>query len=119
MTDEQPHDPYRAPATEEPSIERERSRHEGSTGKGIALAWLIMILGLAATMGVGTAIPGFFYAWFLPPLAVAVLGIVLINRGVKRTGKGLLLGLASVVAVIVLLIAACFGLVMMQGGIHV
>jgi hypothetical protein len=46
----------------------------------------------------------------LPPLAIIVWGVVLLNGDKSRTGKGMLLGLLSIAAVLLLLVAACFGI---------
>jgi len=119
MSDERIPDPYRPPLTNEPGIEQQPPRSEGSLAAGIALTWAVMVLGEIMLGGLGvSASPFFLWGWFIPPVVVVIWAITLINRGVRRTGKGMLLGLASVVAVLLLLVAACFGLVMMGGGLH-
>jgi surface polysaccharide O-acyltransferase-like enzyme len=119
MSDERTPDPYRPPLSPEPGIEPEPLKTEGSLAAGIGLAWVVMVLGEIMFGGLGvSAHPLFLGGWFIPPLVVVVWAISLIKRGVRRTGKGMLLGLASVVAVVLLLIAACFGLLMMGGGLH-
>ncbi|WP_266168223.1 hypothetical protein [Dyella subtropica] len=84
---------------------------QGSLIAGIMLAWLTMFLGEVACFQGGMG------AWLLPPVGILVWGIVLINGHKPRTGKGLLLGLASIFAVLLLLIAACFGL-LSQSSFH-
>ena len=119
MSDDRIPDPYRPPLSNEPGIEPEPSKSEGTLGTGIALAWAVMVLGEIALGALGvSASPFVLWGWFIPPVAVVIWAISLINRGVRRTGKGMLLGLASVFAVLLLLVAACFGLVMIGGGLH-
>lgn len=80
-----------------------------SLAAGIGLAWLVMVGGefLVLVSGRLSIIVG---GILLPPAAILVWGIVLMLRGDLRLGKGLLLGLASILAVTLLLVAACFGL---------
>lgn len=83
---------------------------ERSLASGVGLAWLVMIVGevlvfMSGWLGIMLA------GVLLPPLAILVWGIVALARGRPRLGKGLLLGLASIFAVALLLVAACFGLV--------
>jgi hypothetical protein len=81
----------------------------GSLAAGVGLAWLVMVVGevlVLMTGSLGTILGGIG----LPPLAVIVWAVVLLNRGKSRTGKGMFLGLLSIVAVLLLLVAACFGL---------
>lgn len=84
--------------------------HRGSLALGVGLAWLIMVGGeiLLVMAGLGMGRLG---AFWLPPLAILVGGMVMLNGDHPRTGKGMLLGLLSIVAVLLLLVAACFGLV--------
>ncbi|SFS13233.1 hypothetical protein SAMN05216570_2808 [Dyella sp. OK004] len=77
---------------------------QGSLIAGILLAWVTFLVGEAVCAQAGPA------AWCLPPAGILVWGIVLINGNKPRTGKGLLLGLASIFAVALLLVAACFGI---------
>jgi hypothetical protein len=86
----------------------------GSLAAGVGLAWLVMIVGevlmmalILMTDSLGAILVGFL----LPPLAIVVWGVVLLNGDKPRTGKGMLLGLLSIVAVVLLLVAACFGLI--------
>jgi hypothetical protein len=98
-----PYEPPRAPLSEaEP--------HDGSVWGGIGMAWLIMVLGEALLLPSGTLSLG-----LLPPVVILIAGIVKLSGDTPRTGKGLLLGLASIFAVVLLLVAACFG--MLRGGI--
>lgn len=81
----------------------------GSLAAGVGLAWLVMVVGELLVMLTGSlgAILG---GIGLPPLAVIVWAFVLLSQGKSRTGKGMFLGLLSVIAVLLLLVAACFGL---------
>jgi hypothetical protein len=87
-----------------PPVEPDRS--SGSLAAGVGLAWLVMLVGEMLSF-MTNSIGGFW----LPPLAILVGGIVLLNRGKPRTGKGMLLGLLSIFAVLLLLFAACYGLI--------
>lgn len=98
-----------APLPPGPPTQPEPKVSEGSLLGGIGLAWAIMIGG-SLLLG-----PLSIMLWPVPPLAIMATGVVLIIKGKARTGKGLLLGLASVVAVVVLLAAACFGLLFSSG----
>ncbi|WEN13848.1 hypothetical protein PY254_11400 [Rhodanobacter sp. AS-Z3] len=82
----------------------------GSLAAGVALAWAVMIIGemlILLTHSFGMMLGGML----LPPVAIVAWGLVLLNGSKPRTGKGLLLGLVSIVAVVLLLVAACFGLI--------
>jgi len=81
----------------------------GSLAAGVGLAWLVMVVGELLVMLTGSlgAILG---GIGLPPLAVIVWAFVLLGQGKSRTGNGMFLGLLSVIAVVLLLVAACFGL---------
>lgn len=92
---------------------------EGSLALGVALAWVIIVGGyilIAALLMLGSTMSNFFpgvgYAVLAvaPEIAAALVAVTLINRGKRRTGKGILIGLASFAAVALLLVAACFGL---------
>lgn len=81
----------------------------GSLAAGVGLAWLVMVVGellVTLTGSLGAILGGIG----LPPLAVIVWAFVLLGQGKSRTGKGMFLGLLSVIAVVLLLVAACFGL---------
>lgn len=92
----------------------------GSLALGFVLAWAIVIVGniaLALFIGVASGLlstgrfnfflPGFFS---VPELVAIGLAVWFIVKGRIRTGIGIFLGLASIVAVALLLVAACFGL---------
>ncbi|GLQ91006.1 hypothetical protein [Dyella flagellata] len=105
MSDHQPYEPPQSPLSDP-----EPAPGGGSVWGGIGLAWLLMVVG--EIIIVATRIP---LLALLPPAAILVAGIVMLAGSNPRIGKGLLLGLASFVAVALLLVAACFG---MLSGIH-
>lgn len=86
-----------------------REPSTGSLAAGVGLAWLVMVVGEVLVLFTGSLTAILSGLW-LPPLAVIVWAVVLLNRGKSRTGKGMFLGLLSIVAVLLLLVAACFGL---------
>lgn len=97
-----------------PPMPHEPDTSGGSLAAGVGLAWLVMIVGevlvmtlILMTDSFGAILGGFL----LPPLAIVVWAVVLLNGNKPRTGKGMLLGLLSIVAVVILLVAACFGLI--------
>lgn len=92
-----------------PSLPHDEDPSTGSLAAGVGLAWLIMLVGeilVVMTGNLGIILGGML----LPPLAIVVWAVVLLNQGKSRTGKGMFLGLLSIVAVLVLLVAACFGI---------
>ena len=105
MSSVPPYEPPRAPLSEP-----KQPRGGGSVWGGIGIAWLVMVLGEVVILPTG-AIP----LGLLPPAAILGFGIFMLFGDSPRTGKGLLLGLASIFAVILLLVAACFG--MLRGGL--
>lgn len=102
--------PTQGPAPLPPN--RQAPKQPESLWSGIGMAWAVMVGGELALAKLGLV------AWAVPPAAVVVWAVVLLARGRTRTGSGMLLGLASVVAVALLLVAACFGLLMSGGGLH-
>lgn len=107
-----------------PASPRSQALNEGSIGLGIGLAWAVVLGGhlLTGIVLAGVASLSRSLASILlmllgvaPEVAVIIWGIVLITRGKQRTGLGMFLGLASMVAVVLLLVAACFGLVFFAG----
>jgi hypothetical protein len=100
--------PTSAPSPPAP-LPRDREPSAGSLAAGVSLAWAIMIVGEILVMMTNnfSAILG---GILLPPLAIIVWGVALLNGGKPRTGKGMFFGLVSIAAVLVLLVAACFGI---------
>ena len=103
---EQPPGPR--PSAPDPS----KPKSQGSLWGGIGLAWAVMLGGELMLGSLGVTY------WLVPPVAIVVLAVMLLVQGPTRTGRGMLLGLASIIAVALLLVAACFGLVMSGGGLH-
>jgi hypothetical protein len=96
---EQPQSPAPPPIPSAPPKE--------SLLKGLAIAWAMTVGGetLAIQM-VNT-----FNAFWLPPVLTAIIALALLFTGKRRIGIGMLLGLLAMAALILLLVAACFGLV--------
>lgn len=88
---------------------------KGSLAKGFGLAWAVALGGSVLLVALGTAMP-LLYGMLLPlPLvAILVAAIALLAQGRTRTGLGVFLGLASMLALALLLVAACFGLLRMH-----
>jgi hypothetical protein len=105
----EPPTPVPAPPPVPPPSGTEPGSPGGSLAAGVGLAWLVMVVGeilVLMTGSLGAILGGIG----LPPLAVIVWAFVLLGQGKSRTGKGMFLGLLSVIAVLLLLMAACFGL---------
>jgi|GEM_PF-512046 len=82
----------------------------GSLVAGFFLAWLVVVAGEILLLLYVTPLLDAVWLLLLPPLVTAACAIVLIFRGKSRTGTGLLLGLLSIAAIVLLLVAACFGI---------
>jgi hypothetical protein len=112
MSEQQP-GPGQNAAPPVPIPPRPAPDQRGSLWAGIGIAWAVMIGGEVAVLPTNAML------WPLPPVTVVVWAVVLLVRGRTRTGGGMLLGLASVIAVLLLLVAACFGLLYSGGsGFH-
>lgn len=116
-------DPYRAPAASAPSPAD--AIHEGSLGLGIVLGIALLLLG-EPIIAVAVVIPansllgsiGVISSSLLalplllgPPILVAVTAMAFRGKGQRRTAKGVWLGFAIAVGLVLLLVAACFGIV--------
>ena len=92
----------------------------GSLGAGIALAWACFIggyflVGMMSSLvfSVFNSQGGAFIALLLallPWIAMVVLIVHFRNTNQPRTALGIGVGIASIIGVVVLLVAACFGL---------
>lgn len=105
--DTQPPPP--GPLPPPPLGQTQEAATRGSMLAGYGLALLILIGG-HVLMFWTTAHVTAFAAQLLPELVTLILAIYFFAVGKPRTGVGLLLGLATVFAIVLLLIAACFGL---------
>jgi hypothetical protein len=84
----------------------------GSLLGGIGIAWAVMVGGSIAIAQISVML------WPVPPVALLIWAVVAFSQGKTRTGQGMLLGLVSVIAVVLLLVAACFGLLYSGNGFH-
>lgn len=120
MSEPTPYSPPNAPLSGKPPALPDRDPH-GSLGAGIGLFFLCLVGGGVIGAGIMYAssvldasggISGFTLpmAMALPWLAMVVLGVRLARKGKSRTALGILVGFGIFVAIVVLLVAACFGL---------
>ncbi|HET7299118.1 MAG TPA: hypothetical protein VFJ01_00505 [Oleiagrimonas sp.] len=80
-------------------------RPRDSIAFGIAIAWIVAVLGhllLIPLFSLNTLL--------LPEATIIILAVAFYIKGKTHLGHGLLLGLLSIAAVTLLLVAACFGL---------
>lgn len=75
--------------------------------KGVAIAFAITWGGEALAVQMAHS----FNAFWLPPLLTVIIAVALLFTAKRRIGVGMLLGLLAMAALILLLVAACFGLV--------
>lgn len=123
----EPQSPYEAPSAQ---IDAQPTGPDarGSRWAGFGLYWLILIggsllvgvLGYAASFVDGLFIGAFggLFSLFglLPWLAELGVGIWLASKGKTRTAQGILFGFLSMIGLALLLVAACFGIIAMNGG---
>jgi hypothetical protein len=97
---------------------------EGSLGLGIAIAWACLIGGYVIVGAVASSLVMAsrqlldnefanllaIVSVLLPWVAMIGLIVYFASIGRIRTAKGVALGIASIIGVLILLIAACFGL---------
>ena len=84
----------------------------GSIWLGFGLAWLTMVVGniIAAVLVGGFERESLLAVFALPWLATIGLIVWFAGSGRPRTAGGVAIGLATIVAIVVLLVAACFSL---------
>lgn len=111
--------PLPPPAGNPQSTPPAGSTNEGSLAAGVGLAWAIVIggyaliatlLGLLSDWLAWVPAAAFTIMALAPIVAAALVAVRATNRGKRRTGRGILIGLVSIAAVALLLVAACFGL---------
>lgn len=115
-----PEVPQSAPPPPEPQPPREA----GSLALGVALAWIINVVGGAIAVGIvllllrhpGSAVSPLIALGWIPLAASIGLGVWMILKGPRRTGIGIFIGIGSIWAVQLLLMAACFGLLIAFSG---
>ena len=91
---------------------------------GVGIAWAIKVVGgiLLALIGIGAMQLVHGAVWpllalsLVPLLASVALAVWMIVKGRRRTGIGILIGIGTIWAVQLLLVAACFGIVLMSLG---
>ena len=107
--------PAPAPA---PASPPDRPAGTGSLALGVALAWGINVIGSLVIFGLAIVLTGrsrppppplFALGWLPFPFSVA-LAVWMIVKGPRRTGIGIIIGIGSMWAVGLLLVAACFGI---------
>ncbi len=111
------------PAQPEPSNLQTADRKKGSLGAGIALAWACLIGGYfvvgvmssfvfsmlrGANSDAGAMVA--IVLCLLPWIAMIWLIVRFNKTGQPRTALGIGVGIASIIGVLLLLVAACFGL---------
>jgi hypothetical protein len=109
-------DPPAPPPAPKPPTERDP--RDGSLALGVALAWGINVVGSIVIFGVAMLLTGrprspatpLFVLGWLPFLASVGLAVWMIVKGPRRTGIGIIIGIGSMWAVSLLLVAACFGI---------
>jgi len=89
---------------------------------GVACAWALLIFGYAIVVGAFNAFDGIDSGTGTLLLALPWLGMIglmvwFAANGRPRSALGVLLGIGTIVAVALLLVAACFGL-LSSGGWH-
>lgn len=88
----------------------------GSLGIGVAWAWAMLVGGYVVVMLVASAFAGtdnagvYVVLLVLPWIGLVALIGWFLQRGQPRTAAGVAIGIGSILAVALLLVAACFGL---------
>lgn len=127
MSEQSPYSPPQAPLSGKPPPLPGRDPR-GSLAAGIGLFFLCLIGGGIVTSGIIYAammldaggIGGIVssLAMGLPWLLMLALGVWLLRKGKSRTALGVLVGFGICTAVVLLLVAACFGLMRGLGNMH-
>lgn len=107
-----------------PPIDPQQPDPRGSRWLGFGLFWLILVGGgivsgiIVSAAGMLFHAVGLAYglAGLLPWIAPLVLAIWLAGKGKTRTAQGIAFGFLSLFGVGLLLVAACFGIIALNGG---
>lgn len=110
-----------SPAPAPPPAAAPSPNPSGSFWLGFWLAWAALlggytlIVGFLASIasmirGGGIADPVWIFLAFGPWLLIVALIVIFAANGKPRTAKGVAVGLVSIVAILLLLVAACFSL---------
>lgn len=110
--------PETPPPSPPPPPEPQPPREAGSLALGVALAWIINVVGGAIFFGLvvllmrhpGSGISPLVALGWIPFAASVALAVWMVVKGPKRTGIGIFIGIGSIWAVQLLLVAACFGI---------
>ena len=121
----EPESPYEAPSARIDPEPATGPDPRGSRWAGFGLFWLILVGGnlLLGVLGYAlSSLGGYFGGLFslfglLPWLAELGVGIWLAAKGKTRTAQGVLFGFLSLIGLGLLFVAACFGIIAMNGGL--
>jgi hypothetical protein len=123
MNDE-PQSPYEPPSA--PVQSQSVNDGRGSRWAGFGWYWLITVGG-GFLMPMLTIIPMYTFQQIpgiivqliaLSPLLLAlILGVRFAVKGKMRTAQGMLFGFLSQIALVLLFVAACFGIIALNGGL--
>lgn len=109
-----------------PQNAKPNSNPRGSLLLGVACAWGLLIGGYAVVAGCAAVLAGMpgsiddataIFLGLLPWLGMLALIVWFAVHGRSRSAIGVAVGIASIIAVVLLLVAACFGL-LSSGGWH-
>lgn len=89
------------------------SPRTGSIILGFVLGWLIVVIGYMSIVALHT-----ISAFWLPEVAAVAVGIFFAVTGKLRTAAGIFIALGTMVALVLLLVAACFGMTSNGGFFH-
>ncbi len=122
-----PNDPYQPPASNAPPPVD--GGNEGSVGAGIAICLALMLFGgpalgivlrMFASLFSFAGLYSLYSLMWLPialgPILLPVIaGVWFTRKGLRKTAKGVWLGFAIGIGLVLLLVAACFGIIAGNG----
>lgn len=97
-------------------VDPSKAASRGSLALGVALAWAMMVGGYLVVILIAATIGPMTNGAYLPVLSllpwVGLIGLIVwfATHDRPRTAIGVVIGIASIIGVGLLLIAACFGL---------